>query len=89
MIMDVLQTGLHLYKKYSEQGIIYAVIVRQTNISYTNEVPSSNHMVGQAASVVYPFYFLLLAYNPQVTITKNKTGVNVLNLFHPFITFML
>ena len=30
---------LHLYKKYSEQVIVYAVNVHQTNISYSNEVP--------------------------------------------------
>ena len=43
MIMDALQTVLHLYKKYSEQVIVYAVIVHQTNISYTNGVPSAKH----------------------------------------------
>ena len=35
---------LHLYKKYSEQVIVYAVIVHRTNISYSNEVPSAKHV---------------------------------------------
>ena len=55
---------LHLYMKYSEYVIVYAVIVHQTNISYTIEGLSGkhlyNHMIGQAASVVSPFYFILL-----------------------------
>ena len=44
MIMHALQTGLHLYKKYSEQVIVYAVIVHQVNISYINEVPSAKQV---------------------------------------------
>ena len=37
--------------KYSEQVIVYTVI-DQTNISYSNGVPSAKHMVGQTASVI-------------------------------------
>ena len=44
MIMDALQTVLHLYKKYSEQVNVYAAFVHQTNISDTNGVPSANHV---------------------------------------------
>ena len=35
---------LHLYKKYSELVIVNAVIVHQTNISYTNGVLSAKHV---------------------------------------------
>ena len=47
---------------------MYAEIVHQTKISYSNEVPSakhvqSYHMVGRAASVVSTFYSLLLGYS--------------------------
>ena len=34
---------LHLYKKYSEKVIVYAVAVHSTNISDINEVPSAKH----------------------------------------------
>ena len=44
MIIHDLQTVIHLYKKYSEWVIVYAVIVHQTNISYSNEVPSAKHV---------------------------------------------
>ena len=36
-------TVLHLYKKYSEQVIVYMVNVHQTNICYSNEVPSAKY----------------------------------------------
>ena len=42
--IHALQTVLHLYKKYSEQVIVYAVIIHQTNISYSNEEPSAKHV---------------------------------------------
>ena len=44
MIIHALQTVLHLYKTYSENVIVYAVIVHQTNIFYSNEVPSGKHV---------------------------------------------
>ena len=37
---------LHLYKKYSEQVIVYAVVIHQKNISSTNEVRSANMGTG-------------------------------------------
>ena len=59
-----LQTVLQLNKKYSEK-------TNQTNISHLNGVPSAkhllsmfNHMVGRAASFVFPFYSILLGVNP-------------------------
>ena len=48
MIIHALQTVLHLYKKYSEKVIVYAVIVHQANISCSSEVP-----YGRANSVIY------------------------------------
>jgi len=44
MIIHALQTVLHLFMKYSEKVIVYAVIVHQTNMSYTNGVPSAKHV---------------------------------------------
>ena len=44
MIIHALQTVFHLYKTYSEFVIVYAVIVHQTNISNTNEVPSAKYV---------------------------------------------
>ena len=44
VIIHDLQTVLHLYMKYSEQVIVYSVIVHETNISYSNEVPSAKHV---------------------------------------------
>ena len=44
MNIQALQTVLYLYKKYSESVIVYAVIVYQTNISYSNGVPSAKHL---------------------------------------------
>ena len=40
---------------------MYAVFVHQTNISYSNGVPSlmHNHMVGRSASFLSPLYFML------------------------------
>ena len=37
MIIHAWQTVLHLYKKYTEQVILYAGIVHQTNIYYETE----------------------------------------------------
>ena len=52
---------LHLYMKYSEYVIVYAraVIVHQTNISYTNWVPVCKaciitHMVGEPRQLYLP-----------------------------------
>ena len=45
---------------------IRAVFVHQTNISYLNGVPSAkqyNLMVWRAASIVSPFYSILLGYS--------------------------
>ena len=53
MIIHALQTVLHLYKKCSEQVIVYTVIVHQTNISYSNEVPPAKQaqLYGRAGGV--------------------------------------
>ena len=62
---------LHLYIKYSEKVIVYAVIVHQTNISYSNEVPVCKAciiMVGRTASVISLFYSLL----PEINTIKTE-----------------
>jgi len=44
MIRHALQTVFYFYKTYLEYVIVYAVIVHETNISYSNEVPSAKHV---------------------------------------------
>ena len=61
MIIYALQTVLHLYKKCSEQVIVYTVIVHQTNISYSNEVPPAKHVwsysrAGRVSCISLLFY---------------------------------
>ena len=50
---------LYLYMKYSEKVVVYAVIVHQTNISYSNGVPVCKDMVEGEPRLFFPFYSLL------------------------------
>ena len=44
MITHVLQTGTPFVYEIFRKVIVYAVIVHQANVSYSNEVPSGKHV---------------------------------------------
>ena len=63
MIIHAVQTVLYLNKKYLSDVQFPLIQYPILNPSYTNTTrlqSMHNHMVGRTASVVSPFYFILL-----------------------------